>query len=264
MELYFFLLTIITSVAGAISGIGGGVLIKPVLDLTGSMSAPAVNFLSSATVFSMAVVSLGKSFKEHQKPDFRESTVLAAGSILGGLLGKSVFQLLITSHSESGVKFLQSSLLLLVTLIVLVYFSLHLDTYSRSIKAWPFIAAAGLLLGLISVFLGIGGGPLNLAMLSFFFSMPQRKAALNSIYIIFFSQLSSFAACAVQGSCPSVPAAILFLMISGGMTGGYLGTIIRIRMTDNTSEKLFKIILILILFMNLYNVFHFFSLSTNP
>lgn len=263
MELYYFILTMIASAAGAISGIGGGVLIKPIMDLTSSMSAATINFLSSAAVFSMAAVSLGKSFREHQKPDIRESSVLASGSILGGLLGKNIFQTLTLSTPAASVKFIQSSFLLLITLAVLLYFSLHLNQYSRTTRAWPAIASAGLLLGLISVFLGIGGGPLNLAVLSFFFSMPHKKAALNSIYIIFFSQLSSFAACAIQGSSFSVPAAVLFLMTAGGITGGYIGTIFRIRITEKGSEKLFNIILIVILFINLYNALHFFSLSNH-
>ena len=260
--LYYFILTIFTSIAGAVSGIGGGVLIKPILDLTTSMNAASINFLSSSTVFSMAVVSLGKSFKEKQKVNIKESSILAAGSILGGLLGKNIFELLTASSPASNVKFIQSTILLFITLAVFMYFSFPFEKYTLSVKASPAVFSVGLLLGLISVFLGIGGGPLNLAVLSFFFSMPQKSAALNSIYIIFFSQLSSFTSCFVQDSFPCVPSSVLLFMVAGGFAGGYLGTVFRIRMTDRTSGLLFRLILSAILFINLYNAFHFLSLST--
>lgn len=39
---------------------------------------------------------------------------------------------------------------------------------------------AGSVLGIFSSFLGIGGGPINLMILSFFFSMDTKTAAFNS------------------------------------------------------------------------------------
>ena len=42
-------------------------------------------------------------------------------------------------------------------------------------------------LGILSSFLGIGGGPINLVVLFFFFSMDTKTAAQNSLYTILFS-----------------------------------------------------------------------------
>ena len=44
----------------------------------------------------------------------------------------------------------------------------------------------GVFLGIMSSFLGIGGGPINFVVLFFFFSMSTKIAAENSLYIIFF------------------------------------------------------------------------------
>ena len=52
----------------------------------------------------------------------------------------------------------------------------------------------------LSAFLGIGGGPINLAILSFCFSMDSKTAALNSLYIILFSQAASFINTLVRGT----------------------------------------------------------------
>ena len=258
----YFILTLCTSVIGAISGIGGGVLMKPVLDLLSPMNAASINFVSSSAVFAMAAVSLIKSRKEKQKIKIRESSILVLGSTLGGVAGKSLFQVLIALLSEENAKLLQSTLLSFVTFAVFLYFSVYSRT-TFSLKNFWAIFSVGFLLGSVSVFLGIGGGPLNLAALSFFFSMPPKQTALNSIYIIFFSQLASFFTYAAQGSFPLVPGPIIIFMISGSIVGGYLGTFLRLRMSDVTAQKLFKLILLCILALNLYNAFHFATLTTH-
>ena len=48
-----FLISFIASTVGAICGVGGGVIIKPVLDLFGVASVSTVSFLSGCTVLSM-------------------------------------------------------------------------------------------------------------------------------------------------------------------------------------------------------------------
>ena len=51
----------------------------------------------------------------------------------------------------------------------------------------------GIFLGVMSSFLGIGGGPINLVVLYYFFSMAAKTAAQNSLYIILVSQITSLA-----------------------------------------------------------------------
>ena len=54
MDILFFVVAFLSSIVGAICGIGGGVVIKPVLDML-QMGAPAtINFLSGCTVLSMS------------------------------------------------------------------------------------------------------------------------------------------------------------------------------------------------------------------
>lgn len=44
MPVIFLLVSFFSSLVGAICGIGGGVIIKPVLDATGTMSVTAISF----------------------------------------------------------------------------------------------------------------------------------------------------------------------------------------------------------------------------
>ena len=78
------------SVIGAICGIGGGVIIKPVLDALGVIPVNTISFLSGCTVFSMAVISVGKQIYSGKKQNFdrKKGSWLAAGAVAGGIAGK--------------------------------------------------------------------------------------------------------------------------------------------------------------------------------
>lgn len=51
---FFLIISFMASVLGAICGIGGGVLMKPILDSLGLMEVSTVSFLSGCTVLSMS------------------------------------------------------------------------------------------------------------------------------------------------------------------------------------------------------------------
>ena len=59
--LLIFLICFSASVIGAICGIGGGVIIKPVLDAFGIMDVATISFLSGCTVLSMTTYSVIKN-----------------------------------------------------------------------------------------------------------------------------------------------------------------------------------------------------------
>ena len=61
LYLFYFLICVTATTLGAISGIGGGVIIKPVMDALGGMSVSTISFLSGCTVLAMSVVSVLRS-----------------------------------------------------------------------------------------------------------------------------------------------------------------------------------------------------------
>ena len=56
MPLLFLLISFLASIIGSICGIGGGILIKPVLEMVGAASVSTISFLSSCTVLSSLCV----------------------------------------------------------------------------------------------------------------------------------------------------------------------------------------------------------------
>ena len=54
----FWMISFGASIVGAICGIGGGVIIKPVLDAFGVLSVSTISFLSGCTVLAMTCYSV--------------------------------------------------------------------------------------------------------------------------------------------------------------------------------------------------------------
>jgi len=262
MYLLYFLISLFATIFGGICGIGGGVVIKPVLDATGTMSVTEISFLSGCTVLAMTVISVFKNRKNKGVIEFRTSTSLAIGGAIGGFIGKEVFDLLkALFQNENHLGAVQSALLLLITVGSLLY-SIYINKIkTHNVNNIITSGIIGLGLGTISSFLGIGGGPINLTVLFFFFSMDTKKAAANSLYIIMFSQLASLVQTLVNGSIPEVSMFVLGLMVVAGVIGGMIGGFINKKITSEVVNKLFIGFMIVIIGINIYNMVKFIFLA---
>ena len=164
--LYLFI-ALIASIIGALSGLGGGVIIKPILDAIGHYDITTINLLSSFTVLSMAIASTMRHYQAKTIFDQSMTPLLVIGSIIGAMLGDSLFTKAIEyANSPHQVKQLQNILLLALLVIVLLYINYFNKKYQFHIKNRAFMLLIGLSLGFISTLLGIGGGPINIRALT--------------------------------------------------------------------------------------------------
>lgn len=248
-----FLVCLLASGLGSVAGYGGGVIIKPVLDALHILPVSTISFLSGCTVLAMAAASLLKSRGNGVKLPIKTTTPLAVGAAAGGLLGKELFQLVKSGSNENVLGLVQSGLLLLTTALVWLYTRKKDQLPSYRLKCLPVCALAGLVLGVASAFLGIGGGPLNVAMLFLFFSMDARQAAKNSIFIILFSQSASLASALCQQNVPPFSWLHLLLMSAGGIGGALLGAAFSKKMDNKAVERLLLGLMLVIIGINLYN-----------
>jgi len=203
-SLFFLTVSFSASVVGAICGIGGGVIIKPTLDLFGLASVSTISFLSGCTVLSMSCYSVGKNLiSGESRVSIKTGTPLALGAVVGGVLGKQLFSIIKAMFSNAdAVGAVQSACLAAITMVTMLYAIFKSRIKTCQIKSIPLCIAIGLALGILSSFLGIGGGPVNLVLLYFFFSMDTKTAAENSLYIILFSQIASLITTLVTRSVP--------------------------------------------------------------
>lgn len=251
-----FIVCLMSSTAGGICGIGGGVIIKPVVDSLGVLSVSALSFLSGLTVLSMSCISVYKQ-RKRRLVNMKTGTALAIGAAVGGLIGKALFDAIKKSVGEAPVGLIQSIALGIITLGTLFYTLKRSKIHTHNVKNPVFCALIGLALGVMSSFLGIGGGPINLCVLYYFFSMDTKKAAANSLYVILFSQAASALSTIVQGKIPEFSWALLILMVAGGVLGGMLGHKLNEKLNAKQVDKLFSALLVLIILICVYNAWRF-------
>lgn len=247
------------SVLGSICGIGGGVIIKPVLDSIGTYPVDTVAFLSSCTVLAMSGYSVLKSCWERDGAlNWYTTTFLGIGSAAGGILGKYLFsQAILRLDSANSVGFVQSALLLVITFGTILYTLKKAGIVTLHLHNWAACSLVGLVLGVLSSFLGIGGGPINLVVLFYFFSMPTKIAAQNSLYIILLSQISSLLFTLCTGEVPSIPGLLLIGMMLAGIGGGILGRRLNRKLTPTLVDRLFLGMMVLIQLICVYNLIRF-------
>lgn len=154
LTIIIFVVCFCASVAGSICGIGGGVIIKPVLDALDIMSVSTISFLSGCTVLSMSVISVYKNFRRKKEVNLERNIFLALGAVLGGVGGKLAFSSLRDMvGNESLVGMAQSAILLLVTFGTLIYTLMGERIRTREcIQIWVLILI-GIALGMMSSFL---------------------------------------------------------------------------------------------------------------
>lgn len=255
MILIYFLVALFSTICGSMAGLGGGVIIKPVLDFLGDYNIATIGVLSAFTIFSMAIVSTIKQLSYKGKIDIKNTGMLGIGSVLGGLLGQKILSFTLKVLESNIVSLIQSGVLALLLIFVYVYMNNKERFKSYKINNIFISAIIGIFLGIIASFLGIGGGPINVAFLTIFFSMEAKDAARDSVLIILFSQASKLLTIAFSTGFASYDLKMLPCMILGGVLGGFIGAKFNRKFSNKVILKVFNTITILIILLNIYNFF---------
>ena len=254
-----FFIGFAASTIGAICGIGGGVIIKPVIDVLSLTDVSSASFLSSCTVLMMTAYSVFNSFKKDETIiDVRNVTPLAIGAALGGIMGKMAFETIksyLPFADEIGAY--QAAALGVVALGTMLYTVNKSKIKTHNLKNQFISAIFGAALGCMSSFLGIGGGPIDLVVLYYFFSMDTKTAAQNALFIIFISQMFSLLYTIFTRNVPNVSTAEILIMSAGGIIGGILGRKINFIISKKTVDKLFVVVLMIIVLISIYNFFYY-------
>ncbi|MCR6514371.1 sulfite exporter TauE/SafE family protein [Clostridium sp. LY3-2] len=255
MALIYFLVALVSTIAGSLAGLGGGVIIKPVLDILGNYSVQTISVLSSFTVFVMAVVSIIKQTKYGVKFETSKTIYIGFGSILGGVLGEWVLGLSLSIvNNESVISIIQNMVLAVLLTIIIIYMNNKSRFKRYKVENKIVCIIVGLSLGLLSAFLGIGGGPINVCVLSLIFSLDTKEAAINSIIIILFSQSSKLFTVLINDGFNGMDLSMLPFMIIGAILGGTLGSSLNRVLNNKTILTVFNVVIITLIGVNVYNI----------
>ncbi|RAV80716.1 sulfite exporter TauE/SafE family protein, partial [Aerococcus loyolae] len=235
----YMIIILIANTIGSISGMGGGVIIKPMLDFINIHSPKEISFFSSLAVFTMSIISTRTQIKNNNSFSWNMIFKIAIGSILGGILGQYTYTyLLIMTNNENYITIIQ----VILTIISLLFSYLHSMNIWENFKLHNTISylLCGLLLGFLASFLGIGGGPINVSLLMLMFNFPIKRATTYSICIIFFSQLSKLVTFFITSSLIDIDISMIPFIIFAALIGGKLGAVISNKISENKIKYLFK------------------------
>lgn len=237
---------------GAFVGLGGGVIIKPLLDLIGHDTIDTVNFISACAVFSMSISSIIKHIKAKTKIDYKLIFTVSAGAVIGGICGASLFSHMLNIFDNTIMKNIQGIILGILLILSVIYINLK-NKKSFTVKNHAGILLTGLVLGFIASFLGVGGGPINVAFLVLFFSMSVKESAVYSVGIIFFSQLSKLITVSVSHTVPQFEPTVIIAAVACAVLGGLLGVKANKKFDEKIVKTVFTIVVSAIAVINLYN-----------
>lgn len=252
IAILYGLVIITATFLGAFVGLGGGVIIKPLLDLIGKDTVDVVNFISTCAVFSMSISSTIKHIRAKTKIDYKFIITLSIGAVAGGTAGSQLFDALLNKFDNSMLKAIQGIILGILLLLSVIYINLK-NAKSFNVKNPIGVIAVGLTLGFTASFLGVGGGPINVAFLVLFFSMTMKESAVYSVGIIFFSQLSKLVTMGITGTVPTVNPITIAVAIACAVAGGIIGAMFNKKGSEKAIRTIFSIVVAALVVVNIYN-----------
>lgn len=262
--LVFFLVSVFASTLGAICGVGGGVFMKPALDALGVLPVNTITFLSTCTVVSMSSYNVLSGMKKGKSEiNWALTTYLAIGGAFGGIVGKLCYTELKNRFENPNLIGGYQALGLFIVVFMTLLYTLNKNKLTSLHVTHPLVLLIlGFILGGSSSFLGIGGGPMNLAVLCYFLSMDTKTASQNSLYIILVSQIASIMMTFISGSVPSefyqTGNTSIWIMLVGmmicGVSGGIIGKKINKKLDTKKLDFLFVLLIYVILALSVYNM----------
>ena len=234
----YFLIAIGATTVGSLTGMGGGVIIKPLMDVLHDFDVQTIGVISSLTVFSMSVVSIGKQMLAKTKIPFGTAIPLALGSVAGGLAGEKLLQVIVNAlQANSAVTVVQNVVLSLLILAVFLYMKNKSRIPSKHLEGVAVSLLVGVFLGICSSFLGIGGGPINVALIIYLFSMDTKSATVCSLVTILFAQISKLGTVALTTGFGGFDLSIAPVMIVGAIAGGFIGASLNKKCSEVWGER---------------------------
>lgn len=250
--LMYFSVILIANALGAISGMGGGVLIKPIFDLIGQDPVASISFYSAVAVFTMSIVTTFKQIRNGINIRWNFVGWIAGGSIIGGVVGNNLLaKLLSILPSEKQV--LLTQIVVTILTIVFAFMNTKFAWKSWNLKGWYWQLGCGLTLGMFASFLGIGGGPINVALLMLMFGIPIKEATVYSICTILFSQGAKLLSIITITGFTGINLQRLWFIIPAAILGGLLGSQMSRILSTKYVEIVFQGMLVLVILINFYN-----------
>jgi len=209
-QLWLILLGFIAGILGSMVGLGGGIIVVPVLTFLGfSPTAAASNSLFAA--LSNAIAST-ISYSRQKRIEYSLGLKLGLLTIPGTVLGA-----VISTDVTPGI-FKMLFGLVLIASAAYIFLRKKIETKEKTLSKQMMVFAVGasFFAGIISSFFGIGGGIIFVPLMVVGMGMAMKKAAPTSQLILLFASFSGLATHSLLGH----PDYFQSLLLAIGAFGG--------------------------------------------
>ncbi|UOQ48169.1 sulfite exporter TauE/SafE family protein [Gracilibacillus caseinilyticus] len=260
-----FVIGLLSAMVGSIVGLGGGVILVPVLLIlhttTGLFQWADASTIVGISLIVMIFTAMSSTYAyaKSNRIDYTSGIYFIVGSVPGGILGSWLNQFVQTDLFSVYL----GIFMLLIFLIFLFKKSAPSPVANEKVhhsskiirEVWlgsrsyrysfsPLIACGiAFLVGILSGFFGIGGGSLMVPAMILFFHFPPHIATATSMFMILaLSMVSSVTHIALG----HIEWSYVWAFIPGAWLGGVFGAKLNQKMSSKAVEYLLRIILLII------------------
>ncbi|HJN20049.1 MAG TPA: sulfite exporter TauE/SafE family protein [Candidatus Nitrosopelagicus sp.] len=233
-EIWLIPLGFIAGILGSIVGLGGGIIIVPVLTFMGFSPTLAV----SNSLFAIFSNSVGATaaYAKQKRVEFSLGWKLGLMAVPGTILGA-----FISSEMSSEIfKILFALILISSASYIFLKRKIEEKPVDISRLLLVFSAGASFFAGIISSLFGIGGGLIFVPLMVVALGISMKRAAPTSQFILMFASFSGLIVHSMLGHPDYYQALLLSI---GAFAGGILGA----RLSLEIKENKLKIIVVIVL-----------------
>jgi uncharacterized protein len=234
-NLWFIPLGFVAGLLGSIIGLGGGIIIVPVLTFLGF--PPTVAASNSLFVVFGNAASSSLSYAKQKRIEYSIGIKLGLlsipGSVLGALISAEITPVLF--------KILFGFILILASIYIFSKRKIEFKGYTQSKQVLIFALGASFFAGIISGLFGVGGGIIFVPVMVILMGMLMKNAAPTSQFILLFAASSGLMVHILLGHPEYIQA--LFLA-AGAFVGGLVGARLSLEIKESGLKILIMIVMI--------------------
>ena len=233
-QLWLIPLGFVAGILGSMLGLGGGIIIVPVLTFLGfPPTVAASNSLFAA--FSNSVAST-ISYSKQKRIEYSLGLKLGLLAIPGTILGAIVS----TDVAPDIFKILFGFVLIASSVYIFLRKEIESRQKTISKQLIIFIIGSSFFAGIISSFFGIGGGIIFVPLMVVGMGMSMKRAAPTSQLILLFASLSGIIAHSILGHPDFLQSGFLAI-------GSFFGGLVGAKLSLNVKEQNLKILISIVL-----------------
>ena len=228
-QLWLILLGFAAGILGSMIGLGGGIIVVPILTFLGfPPTAAASNSLFAALSNAVAsTISYSRQKRIEYSLGLKFGLLAIPGTVLGAIVSTDV--------SPGIFKILFGFVLIASAAYIFLRKKIETRESSMSTQMIIFAVGASFFAGIISSFFGIGGGIVFVPLMVVGMGMTMKKAAPTSQLILLFASLSGVVTHSLLGHPDFMQAGFLAI-------GSFLGGLVGARLSMDIKERYLQII----------------------